>query len=66
MTPDGWCLHFTGPDARGHLIDLVSFHIEKLLSRDSFAPAGDRDGAEIAHRPAHSPLAAVLVCAGLP
>ncbi len=32
LTPDGWCLHFTGKDAHGDLLDLVFFHIEKLLS----------------------------------
>jgi ParB family chromosome partitioning protein len=32
LTPDGWCLHFTGPDARGDILDLVFFHIEKLHS----------------------------------
>jgi ParB family chromosome partitioning protein len=32
LTPDGWCLHFTGPDADGGLIDLVFFHTEQLLS----------------------------------
>jgi ParB family chromosome partitioning protein len=31
-TRDGWCLHFTGPDAYGDLIDSVFHHIEQLLS----------------------------------
>jgi ParB family chromosome partitioning protein len=32
LSPDGWCLHITGPDAHGSMIDLVFFHIEQLLS----------------------------------
>lgn len=31
MTPDGWCLHFTGRDARGDLIDRVFDAIDNLL-----------------------------------
>jgi ParB family chromosome partitioning protein len=32
QTPDGWCLHFTGRDARGEFIDTVSDYIEQMLS----------------------------------
>ena len=32
MTPNGWCLHFTGRDATGALLDLVFDEIERMFS----------------------------------
>jgi ParB family transcriptional regulator, chromosome partitioning protein len=34
LTPDGWCLHITGRDAHGELMDVVFDHIENLLRPD--------------------------------